>query len=139
MDLNTWLAAEKGRAAALAKHLGRSPAAISQWRVNGVPVDLMKAVREFTGGEVTLEEMVPDMAPPVVSTLASVAPAAPAEPRAEHAQACDIGGAVVVAARALEHDGDDLAPAPAVLERRHPESAHEWIAPKRRDSDKPRA
>lgn len=64
MDLNTWLAAEKGRAAALAKHLGRSPGAISQWRVNGVPLDLMKAVREFTGGEVTLEEMVPDMASP---------------------------------------------------------------------------
>jgi hypothetical protein len=67
MDLNTWLASEKGRAAALAKHFGRSPGAISQWRFNGVPVDLMKGVREFTGGEVTLEEMVPDMASPAQS------------------------------------------------------------------------
>ena len=60
MDLTTWLAAEKGRATALASHFGVTPAAVSQWKQNGVPVANMKAVREFTGGEVTLDEMVPD-------------------------------------------------------------------------------
>ena len=62
MDLNTWLEAEKGRSASLAAHFGVSPAAISQWKRNGVPLDNMKAVREFTSGAVTLEEMVPDSA-----------------------------------------------------------------------------
>jgi len=60
MHFETWLDAEKGRAASIAAHFGRSPAAISQWKKNGVPVDLMKQVRDFTGGEVTLEEMVPE-------------------------------------------------------------------------------
>jgi DNA-binding transcriptional regulator YdaS (Cro superfamily) len=60
MDLTTWLEAEKGRSAALAAHFGKTPAAISQWKRNGVPLDVMKAVRDFTAGEVTLEEMVPD-------------------------------------------------------------------------------
>jgi hypothetical protein len=60
MDLTSWLETEKGRALALAAHFGRTPAAISQWKKNGVPVDLMKEVRDFTGGEVTLEEMVPE-------------------------------------------------------------------------------
>jgi hypothetical protein len=60
MDFTSWLEAEKGRATALALHFGKTPAAISQWKNNGVPVALMKAVRDFTGGAVTLEEMVPD-------------------------------------------------------------------------------
>ena len=60
MTFNDWLAAEKGRAAALAAHFGVSPAAVSQWKVNGVPVANMKAVRDFTAGEVSLEDMVPD-------------------------------------------------------------------------------
>lgn len=60
MDLTSWLEAEKGRSAALASHFGKTPAAVSQWKKNGVPVDLMKAVRDFTGGAVTLEEMVPE-------------------------------------------------------------------------------
>lgn len=60
MNLTSWLAAEKGRSAALAAHFGVSPAAVSQWRKNGVPLVHMKAVREFTAGAVTLEEMVPE-------------------------------------------------------------------------------
>jgi DNA-binding transcriptional regulator YdaS (Cro superfamily) len=60
MDLTTWLEAEKGRSAALADHFNVSPAAVSQWKKNGVPLDNMKAVRDFTGGAVTLEEMVPE-------------------------------------------------------------------------------
>ena len=60
MNITSWLEAEKGRGAALAAHFGKTPAAISQWKSNGVPLDLMKAVRDFTSGAVTLEEMVPD-------------------------------------------------------------------------------
>lgn len=62
MHFNQWLEAAKGRSAALAAHIDRDRSAISQWKTNGVPVDLMKAVRDFTGGEVTLEEMVPEPA-----------------------------------------------------------------------------
>src|SRR5260221_3865559 len=49
MDLIEWLGAEKGRGVAMAAHFKRTPAAVSQWKTNGVPVDLMKAVRDFTG------------------------------------------------------------------------------------------
>jgi DNA-binding transcriptional regulator YdaS (Cro superfamily) len=62
MDLTKWLKDGTGRAAALAKHIGVSPAAVSQWKTNGVPLAHMKAVRDFTNGEVTLEEMVPEPA-----------------------------------------------------------------------------
>lgn len=60
MNITEWLEAEKGRSAALAAHFGKTPAAVSQWKRNGVPLDLMKSVRDFTGGAVTLEEMVPE-------------------------------------------------------------------------------
>jgi DNA-binding transcriptional regulator YdaS (Cro superfamily) len=60
MTLNEWLDAEKGRAAAMAAHFGLTRAAVSQWKTNGVPLGLMKAVRDLTAGEVTLEEMVPE-------------------------------------------------------------------------------
>ena len=59
MKLNEWLDEEVGRTAKLSAHLKRSASAVSQWRTNGVPVALMKAVRDFTGGEVTLDEMIP--------------------------------------------------------------------------------
>jgi DNA-binding transcriptional regulator YdaS (Cro superfamily) len=64
MDLITWLEAEKGRLAALAAHFGVTPAAVSQWKTNGVPVNKMKAVRDFTGGAVTLDELVPETPAP---------------------------------------------------------------------------
>lgn len=60
MDLPTWLDADRGRLTALAAHFGLTQSAVSQWRSNGVPPQRMKAVREFTGGAVTLEEMLPD-------------------------------------------------------------------------------
>jgi len=62
MDLTAWLEHKKGRSAALAAHFGVSRSAVSQWKANGVPVDYMKAVREFTAGQVTLEQMVPESA-----------------------------------------------------------------------------
>lgn len=60
MKLEDWLAAERGRAAALADHFKITRSAVSQWRTNGIPVDYMKAIRDFTGGAVTLDEMVPE-------------------------------------------------------------------------------
>jgi len=74
MNFKNWLDAEKGRAAALASHFGKTPSAISQWKDNGVPVDLMKAVRDLSGGDVTLEEMVPeaDLPAPAVAVKAGV-------------------------------------------------------------------
>jgi len=59
MNLKAWLEAEKGRSAALAFHFRVTPAAVSQWKKNGVPLANMKAVRDFTDGAVSLEEMVP--------------------------------------------------------------------------------
>lgn len=56
MLFTEWLDAEKGRTTAVAEHFDRTLGAISQWR-DGVPTSLMLAVRDFTGGEVTLEEM----------------------------------------------------------------------------------
>ena len=47
MDLNTWLAAEKGRAAALAAHFDVTPAAVSQWKTNGVPVRLITEPEQY--------------------------------------------------------------------------------------------
>jgi len=62
MTFSDWLKAETGRAAALAAHFGVTPSAVSQWRVNGVPTANMKAVRDFTDGAVTLDDMLPDPA-----------------------------------------------------------------------------
>lgn len=64
MDLNTWLDDERGRMSAMAAHFGVTVSAVSQWRANGVPIDRMKAVREYTGGAVSLDEMIPDPAQP---------------------------------------------------------------------------
>lgn len=59
MDLNTWLDAEPGRAAEMASHFDVTQAAVSHWKTKGVPVGRMKAVRDYTGGSVSLDEMVP--------------------------------------------------------------------------------
>lgn len=64
MNFPAWLDAEKGRASRLAAFFGVTPAAVSQWKANGVPLDNMKAIRDISGGEVTLEEMVPEPATP---------------------------------------------------------------------------
>jgi hypothetical protein len=63
MTFTEWLEAEKGRATALAAFTGKTAAAISQWKSNGVPVGMMKVVRYYTAGEVTLDEMVPEFLP----------------------------------------------------------------------------
>ena len=61
MELTTWLDADRGRLTALAAHFRLTQSAVSQWRANGVPPQRMKAVREFTLGLVTLDDMLPDV------------------------------------------------------------------------------
>ena len=84
MNLIQWLDADEGRGrlTALAEHFGLTQSAVSQWRSNGVPPGRMKAVRDFTSGAVTLDEMLPDPAWPHAGgrpclDTAGVAPAAP--------------------------------------------------------------
>lgn len=67
MKLTTWLDADRGRLKALATHFGLTQSAVSQWRKNGVPPSRMKAVRDFTNCEVTLDEMLPDATTPATS------------------------------------------------------------------------
>lgn len=56
-ELKTWLAEERGRAVALAAHLGVGKARVSQMASDGVPKRYMLKVRDFTNGEVSLESM----------------------------------------------------------------------------------
>ncbi|MBD9530436.1 hypothetical protein IB233_02160 [Comamonas sp. CMM01] len=58
MELKTWLNAERGRASALAQHLGVSQGRITQMADEGVPTKHMRKVRDFTKQIVTLESMV---------------------------------------------------------------------------------
>lgn len=59
MNFSAWLEAEKGRGAQVSAHFNVTPAAVSQWKTNGVPLAHMKAVRDLSEGAVSLEEMVP--------------------------------------------------------------------------------
>lgn len=57
MTFTDWLDQESGRLASMAAHFKVTQSAITQWRTDGVPMVRMRAVRDFTGGVVTLEEM----------------------------------------------------------------------------------
>lgn len=62
MELKTWLLQERGRATALAEHLGVSLGRVSQIAApDGVPKKYMVRIRDFTGGAVTLESMLSDL------------------------------------------------------------------------------
>ena len=58
MKLKAWLDEERGRYTALANHLGISVGRASQIADDGVPPKFMLSVRDFTGGMVSLEELV---------------------------------------------------------------------------------
>lgn len=73
MTLIEWLDADRGRLTAMASHFGLTQSAVSQWRTNGVPPARMKAVRDFTEGAVTLDEMLPDPNPAEVRPVAVTA------------------------------------------------------------------
>lgn len=62
-SLRDWINEERGRSAALAAHLGVSPARMSQIADAGVPVKFMLQVNSFTRGAVTLESMITLRAP----------------------------------------------------------------------------
>ena len=63
LKLKTWLDAERGRATALASHLNLTLSRISQFADEGVPPKYMLAVRDFTGGQITLESLVQQRTP----------------------------------------------------------------------------
>lgn len=60
MTLSDWLARESGRMTLMAQHFGVHKTAVWAWKTHGVPASRMKSVRDFTAGEVTLEDMVPE-------------------------------------------------------------------------------
>lgn len=61
--LHTWITAKRGRASSLASRLKVSRSRISQIADGVVPAKYMLAIRDFTAGEVTLEEMVESRTP----------------------------------------------------------------------------
>lgn len=78
-SLRDWIDEERGRSAALAAHLGVSPARMTQITDAGVPVKFMLQVFGFTRGAVTLESMITNRRPlackPSTDTPATPAPA----------------------------------------------------------------
>lgn len=66
MRLRTWLDAERGRYTALAAHLGVTVGRVSQMADTGVSTKFMLAVRDFTSGAVTLEDMVEAKTPELI-------------------------------------------------------------------------
>lgn len=58
MRFGDWLQAERGRVNLVAAHFQVTKSAVSQWVANGVPMDRVVAVRDLTGGAVSIEEMV---------------------------------------------------------------------------------
>lgn len=59
MTFAEWCEAEKGRGVALAKHFNLGRAAVSLWKVRGVPLEHMRAVVEYSDGALTLDDLVP--------------------------------------------------------------------------------
>lgn len=57
MQFHQWLDLEQGRTTATAEKFGVSVSAVSQWRHTGVPVRLWRLISEWTGGAVSVDEM----------------------------------------------------------------------------------
>jgi DNA-binding transcriptional regulator YdaS (Cro superfamily) len=57
MDLHQWLDAEEGRAKWLAESLGVSKSAVSNWRLQGVPMLHMERIEALTAGAVRPDSM----------------------------------------------------------------------------------
>lgn len=70
MRLKDWLDAERGRYSALADALDVTLSRVSQMARDGVPKAHLIAVRDFTGGAVSIEEM---LSPPPVSATEKAA------------------------------------------------------------------
>jgi DNA-binding transcriptional regulator YdaS (Cro superfamily) len=63
MNLPNWLEKERGRTLALARMLGRAGATVSEWSTGrkSIPVRYAPTIERLTNGEVTCEEMCPDV------------------------------------------------------------------------------
>lgn len=61
MELKTWLDTERGRATSLAAHLGITVSMVSQMASRSVPVPPghYRSIRDFTKGEVGIEDLLP--------------------------------------------------------------------------------
>lgn len=57
MMYTEWLDAERGRSTALATHMGKSKAAITLWRTEGVPIPHIREVSAYSGNCVTVPEL----------------------------------------------------------------------------------
>lgn len=62
MTFSDWLDTEAGRTTRLAEYFDVTVSAVTQWRTNGVPVNKLLEVKEFTRGQVTIEEMLEERA-----------------------------------------------------------------------------
>jgi len=63
MQLRQYIDAQRGRAAELARALRITPALIAQWAsTRRVPAERCSAIERATGGQVTCEELRPDLA-----------------------------------------------------------------------------
>ncbi|MFY2845622.1 transcriptional regulator [Achromobacter ruhlandii] len=81
MDLNSYLNRDDASsAAALARHVGVSPALVYQWRTGRrpVPVEHCAAIEQVTGGDVSRRDLRPDDWQRIWPELAT--PAAAQEP-----------------------------------------------------------
>lgn len=64
MDIKTYLAGQRGRAAALARDIGVTPVTIHQWAYRPdkqVPAERCPEIEKATLGAVTCEELRPDV------------------------------------------------------------------------------
>lgn len=55
-----WLDAEVGRATEVARYFGVTNGAVTQWKTNGVPADLILEMHEYTRKAVSVESMLAD-------------------------------------------------------------------------------
>ena len=63
MNLKTYVDKQRGRAASLGRAIGVTPVLVSQW-ANGrrpIPAERCPAIEKATSGEVTCEELRPDV------------------------------------------------------------------------------
>ena len=60
--LKTWTSSQRGRLAALAKHLGVSAPNVVAWTIGTKPIPMTHAaaIEQFTNGAVTRQDMFPD-------------------------------------------------------------------------------
>ena len=60
--LKSWLAGERGRSSALAKHLRIPSSNVARWLAGErpIPIEHAAAIERFTGGEVTRKDLFPD-------------------------------------------------------------------------------